>query len=338
MENISISINSGEKVAFVGPSGSGKTTLLKLLLKFYKADSGDILLDGKSIKDINTTSYRNFFGYVPQEILLFSGTIQENIAWGNTEATSEDIFNAAKNAEALEFISKLDNRFATKIGEKGASLSGGERQRIALARTLLRKPKILVLDEATSSLDSLSESAIMNTINKIGSDMTTIIVAHRLSTIKNCDKIFVLKDGQLVESGDHKSLLENIPEEEVPADQPYSLRELEGLLKGLKYNLAIFVNYANQNFVRAGKLGSEQEKETWNKTAGTLNQLHKDFENKSGVDTTYNGNNLGIITSEMIPHNDQNKVPSYAVYLAADGQYHSVRQAINIQIRDEEEF
>lgn len=208
MENISISINSGEKVAFVGPSGSGKTTLLKLLLKFYKADSGDILLDGKSIKDINTTSYRNFFGYVPQEILLFSGTIQENIAWGNTEATSEDIFNAAKNAEALEFISKLDNRFATKIGEKGASLSGGERQRIALARTLLRKPKILVLDEATSSLDSLSESAIMNTINKIGSDMTTIIVAHRLSTIKNCDKIFVLKDGHLVETGDHKSLLE----------------------------------------------------------------------------------------------------------------------------------
>ena len=208
LENISISINSGEKVAFVGPSGSGKTTLLKLLLKFYKADSGDILLDGKSIKDINTTSYRNFFGYVPQEILLFSGTIQENIAWGNTEATSEDIFNAAKNAEALEFISKLDNRFATKIGEKGASLSGGERQRIALARTLLRKPKILVLDEATSSLDSLSESAIMNTINKIGSDMTTIIVAHRLSTIKNCDKIFVLKDGHLVETGDHKSLLE----------------------------------------------------------------------------------------------------------------------------------
>lgn len=208
LENISISINPGEKVAFVGPSGSGKTTLLKLLLKFYKADSGDILLDGKSIKDINTTSYRNFFGYVPQEILLFSGTIQENIAWGNTEATAEDIFNAAKNAEALEFISKLDNRFATKIGEKGASLSGGERQRIALARTLLRKPKILVLDEATSSLDSLSESAIMNTINKIGSDMTTIIVAHRLSTIKNCDKIFVLKDGHLVETGDHKSLLE----------------------------------------------------------------------------------------------------------------------------------
>lgn len=208
LEKISISINAGEKVAFVGPSGSGKTTLLKLLLKFYKADSGDILLDGKSIHDINTSSYRSFFGYVPQEILLFSGTIQENIAWGNSEATSEDIFNAAQNADALDFISKLDNRFATKIGEKGASLSGGERQRIALARTLLRKPQILVLDEATSSLDSLSESAIMNTINKIGTDITTIIVAHRLSTIKNCDKIFVLNEGHLVEEGNHKSLLE----------------------------------------------------------------------------------------------------------------------------------
>ncbi len=208
LENISLHINAGEKVAFVGPSGSGKTTLIKLLLKFYKADTGDILIDEKSINDINTTSYRSHFGYVPQEILLFSGTIEENIAWGNYEATPEDIFNAAKNAEALDFIAKLDNRFATKIGEKGASLSGGERQRIALARTLLRKPKILVLDEATSSLDSLSETAIMNTINRIGTDVTTIIVAHRLSTIKNCDKIFVLKEGQLVESGNHKELLE----------------------------------------------------------------------------------------------------------------------------------
>lgn len=208
LEKISLMIKAGEKVAFVGPSGSGKTTLIKLLLKFYKADTGDIYLDGKSIKDINTTSYRKFFGYVPQEILLFSGTIEENIAWGNHDATPEGIFNAAKYAEALGFISKLDNRFATKIGEKGASLSGGERQRIALARTLLRKPKILVLDEATSSLDSLSEMAIMNTINKIGKNITTIMVAHRLSTIKNCDRIFVLKDGHLVEMGNHKSLIE----------------------------------------------------------------------------------------------------------------------------------
>ena len=208
LTDINLDIKAGQKIAFVGPSGSGKTTLVKLLLKFYSTDSGEITLDGKNIKDLDTASYRNVFGYVPQEILLFSGTIEENIAWGNYEATPEDIFNAAKNAEALDFISKLNDRFATKVGERGASLSGGERQRIALARVLLRKPKILVLDEATSSLDSLSEAAIMRTIDKIGEKITTIIVAHRLSTIKDCDKIFVLKDGHLMENGRHKELLE----------------------------------------------------------------------------------------------------------------------------------
>ncbi len=207
LKDISLEIKSGEKVAIVGPSGSGKTTLLKLLMKFYKSDSGDIFLDDQSIKDINTESYRNCFGYVPQEILLFSGTIAENIAWGSDGATAKDIFNAAREAQALDFISKLNDRFDTKVGERGASLSGGERQRIALARILLRKPKILVLDEATSSLDSLSEAAIMKTISSIGKNLTTVIVAHRLSTIRNCDKIFVLKDGVLVEHGNHESLL-----------------------------------------------------------------------------------------------------------------------------------
>lgn len=209
LEDISLDIKAGEKVAFVGPSGSGKTTLVKLLLKFYTPDKGEITIDGKNIKDLTTTSYRNFFGYVPQEILLFSGTIEENIVWGNYDVTAEDIFNAAKDAEALDFISRLDERFSTKVGERGASLSGGERQRIALARILLRKPKIIVLDEATSSLDSISESAIMKTIDKIGEKTTTIIVAHRLSTIKNCDKIFVLQNGHLIESGSHKELLKN---------------------------------------------------------------------------------------------------------------------------------
>ncbi|MBO4319666.1 MAG: peptidase domain-containing ABC transporter [Treponema sp.] len=207
LKDISLDIKAGQKVAFVGPSGSGKTTLLKLLLKFYKSDSGDILLDGKNIRDIKTESYRSFFGYVPQDILLFSGTIQENIAWGNDDATAEDVFTAAKDAQALEFIARLNDRFATKVGEKGASLSGGERQRIALARILLRKPRILVLDEATSSLDSISEASIMKTIDKIGKNITTIIVAHRLSTIKNCDRIFVLNEGHVVESGCHQSLL-----------------------------------------------------------------------------------------------------------------------------------
>ncbi len=207
LKDVSLEIESGQKVAIVGPSGSGKTTLLKLLLKFYRADSGDILLDGQNIKDIDTECYRNFFGYVPQEILLFSGTIEENIAWGSEGVSAKDIFEAAKKAEALDFISKLNDRFATKVGERGASLSGGERQRIALARILLRKPKILVLDEATSSLDSISEASIMKTIDSLGKNLTTVIVAHRLSTIRNCDKIFVLKDGELAECGTHERLL-----------------------------------------------------------------------------------------------------------------------------------
>ncbi len=208
LNNISMEIKAGEKVAIVGPSGSGKTTLLKLIMKFYKAESGNIYLDDQNIDDIDTESYRNYFGYVPQEILLFSGTIAENIAWGNENATPEDIFNAAKEAQALDFISKLNNRFATMVGERGASLSGGERQRIAIARIILRKPKVLVLDEATSNLDSLSETSIMKTINSIGKQMTTVIVAHRLSTIRNCDRIFVLKDGILSEEGNHESLIE----------------------------------------------------------------------------------------------------------------------------------
>lgn len=145
-------------------------------------------------------------------------------------------------------------------------------------------------------------------------------------------------DDTLKELSDVLFLLENIPEEYTPADQPYSLRELEGLLKGLKYNLAIFINYSNQNFVRVGKRIRTEDRDGWNKTAGSLYQLHKDFENKSNINTQYDGTNLGSITSDMVPHNNQDKVPSYAVYLAADGQYHSVSQAMNVRIRDDEEF
>ncbi len=207
LENINLEINAGEKVAFVGSSGSGKTTLMKLLLKFYLPDRGEIILNSKNIIDCNTKDYRAIFGYVPQEILLFSGTIYENIAWGNYDASPEEIFKAAAAADALGFIEKLDDRFSTKVGEKGASLSGGERQRIALARVLLRHPKILILDEATSNLDSLSEASIMNTIEHLPDNTTTIIVAHRLSSIKNCDRIFVLDEGKIVESGKHEELL-----------------------------------------------------------------------------------------------------------------------------------
>lgn len=208
LENINLEIKMGEKVAFVGSSGSGKTTLMKLLLKFYTPDRGEILLDSKNIIDYDTKDYRGIFGYVPQEILLFSGTVYENISWGNYDSTPEEVFEAARKADALSFIEKLEDRFSTKVGEKGASLSGGERQRIALARVLLRRPKILILDEATSNLDSLSEDSIMRTIDNLPEGTTTIIVAHRLSSIKKCDRIFVLNEGKLVESGRHQELLD----------------------------------------------------------------------------------------------------------------------------------
>lgn len=207
LSGINMNISPGEKIAFVGPSGSGKTTLVKLLMKFYKPDTGEILIDNMNILDISTEKYRSLFGYVPQEILLFSGTIAENIAWGTDDISINNILKASKDAQAHTFISKLDNRYFTYVGEKGASLSGGERQRIALARVLLRNPRFIILDEATSSLDSISEAAIMKTINSIKQENTTlIIIAHRLSTIKNCDKIFVFDQGKIVESGNHDYL------------------------------------------------------------------------------------------------------------------------------------
>lgn len=207
IKDVSLSIKAGQKVAFVGPSGSGKTTMTKLLMKFFPWEEGDISLDEHNLKDLETESFRNHVGYVPQEILLFSGSIAENIAWGMPTASPKDIVEAAIFAQAHEFISKLPDRYGTYVGERGATLSGGERQRIALARVILRKPKILILDEATSSLDSVSEKAIMQTVENLSRSMTTIIVAHRLSTIKNCDQIFVMQEGNLVESGKHEELL-----------------------------------------------------------------------------------------------------------------------------------
>ena len=208
IKNISLKIKSGEKVAFVGMSGSGKTTLLKLLMRFYECTEGNILINGKDINEYYIQSYREKIGYVPQESLLFTGTIKENISWGCEIPDMKKIVQCAIDAKAIDFIQNFPDKFDTYVGEHGSTLSGGERQRIALARVLMRDPHFLILDEATASLDSISEHAIMSTIFNRIKNKTVIMVAHRLSTIKNCDKIFVFNKGSLVEEGSHEFLLE----------------------------------------------------------------------------------------------------------------------------------
>lgn len=208
VENVSLTIPAGKKVAFVGMSGSGKTTLLKLLMKFYHCSEGKISINGTNIEDYNTQSYRTKIGYVPQESFLFSGTIGENISWGTVNPDPKKIIRCAAASRSLEFIDHMPDKFNNYVGESGSTLSGGERQRIALARVLMKNPHFLILDEATASLDSISEHYIMNTVFKKISKRTVIIVAHRLSTIKNCDIIFVFNKGHLVEQGSHNALLE----------------------------------------------------------------------------------------------------------------------------------
>ncbi len=205
LENIDFTIKKG-KIAFVGESGSGKTTLSKLLLHLYQAESGNILINDNNIEDIQIETLRDKIAYIPQETFLFSGSIFENLTLGLDDATMDDIIEASKKAQAHEFINKLPLRYETRLEENGANLSGGQRQRLAIARAMLKKPDILILDEATSNLDAITERALDKTISEFSKDVTTIFIAHRLSTIKNCDKIYVLEDGKIIESGDHASL------------------------------------------------------------------------------------------------------------------------------------
>jgi len=208
ISDVSLKIPFGSKVAFVGMSGSGKSTLLKLLMKFYQCEEGLILVNGKDINEYTNDSYRSRIGYVPQESLLFSGSIKENITWGCYDATQKKVLAASIVAQAEPFISRLPDKFNTMVGEQGSTLSGGERQRIAMARILVRDPDIIVLDEATASLDSISEQKITETVYKHLSHKTVVMVAHRLSTIRDCDLIYVFNQGKLVEQGNHDSLLE----------------------------------------------------------------------------------------------------------------------------------
>lgn len=205
--DFNLKIKSGEKIGLVGHSGAGKSTITKLLLRFVDISAGSIEIDGQDIRDIKQDDLRNAISYVPQEPMLFHRTIAENISYGNPDATKEEIISAAKRAHADEFISKLEHGYETLVGERGVKLSGGERQRVAIARVMLVNAPILILDEATSSLDSVSESYIQDAFNELMKGKTTIVIAHRLSTIQKMDRIIVLDKGEIVEQGTHKELL-----------------------------------------------------------------------------------------------------------------------------------
>ena len=207
LKNIDFNVNAGERIAIVGPSGAGKSTIVSLILRFYDVDSGEIKIDGKNIKEYNLHQLRNNMAMVPQDVMLFGGSIKENIEYGKPGATMDEIIQAAKNANAYEFINSFPEKFETIVGERGVKLSGGQRQRIAIARAVLKSPSILLLDEATSSLDSESERLVQEALDKLMMGRTSFIIAHRLSTVRNADKIIVLDKGKVVETGRHDDLI-----------------------------------------------------------------------------------------------------------------------------------
>lgn len=208
LSNINMKIEAGKTVALVGPSGAGKTTLCHLIPRFYETKEGEILLDGKNIKDIKIKSLRKNIGLVQQDVFLFTGTIRENILYGNPEASDDEIIEAAKKASIHDFIMTLPEDYDTDIGEKGVRLSGGQKQRISISRLFLKNPPILILDEATSALDNKTETLIQESLEELAKGRTSLIIAHRLSTIKNADEIIVLTEDGVAERGAHKELLE----------------------------------------------------------------------------------------------------------------------------------
>jgi ATP-binding cassette subfamily B protein len=206
LKDLSFNIPAGATAAIVGPTGSGKTTIIKLLLRFYDVESGRVCLDGRNIRDLSFDDLRGAIGLVSQDVFLFHGSVRENIAYGTFDATLDEIVAAARIAEAHEFIMQLPDGYDTIVGERGQKLSGGQRQRISIARAVLKDPPVLILDEATSSVDNETEAAIQRSMERISVGRTMIVIAHRLSTVRNADRIFVLEDGELVEEGTHADL------------------------------------------------------------------------------------------------------------------------------------
>lgn len=209
LSNVSMTAEPGQMIALVGPSGSGKSTIANLIPRFYDIDSGSISIDGYDVREVTTDSLREQIGLVPQETMLFSTSVMENIRYGRLDATDEEIIEAAKAANADEFIRELPEGYDTKIGERGLNLSGGQRQRLAIARAILKNPRVLILDEATSALDTESEKIVQDALDKLMVGRTSFVIAHRLSTIFNADQIFVVENGHVIEHGTHEELLAN---------------------------------------------------------------------------------------------------------------------------------
>jgi ABC-type multidrug transport system fused ATPase/permease subunit len=208
LKDISFSIGAGQKIALVGYSGAGKSTIVQLLLRYYTSETGSVMVDHKDIRQYDILQLRQNIGIVPQEVILFGGTIKENIAYGKPDATDEEILQAASKANALDFIQSFPEGMQTLVGERGVKLSGGQRQRIAIARAILKDPAILILDEATSSLDAESEKLVQDALDTLMKGRTTIIIAHRLATIRKVDHIYVISEGRIIESGTHEELVQ----------------------------------------------------------------------------------------------------------------------------------
>ena len=208
LTDVDLHIQPGETLALVGSSGGGKTTLSQLIPRFYDVTKGSILVDGHDVRDVTQTSLHNNIGVVSQDVFLFADSIAENIRYGKLDATMEDIIEAAKLAEIYDDIMEMPDGFETNVGERGVLLSGGQKQRISIARIFLKNPPVLILDEATSALDSVTEAKIQETFDKLSQGRTTIVIAHRLSTVKNADRIAVIDEGRIIELGTHHELLE----------------------------------------------------------------------------------------------------------------------------------